>query len=236
MHVTSATFDDHVCVQAVDENGDRHKWRAKELVDATGRDTFLASRLGLKKKNPKHGSATIFGHFKNAGRLAGRDAGNIGILWFEHGWFWMIPLKDGLMSIGTACSPEYLKTRGAIQPADFACETRSSPARGVLQVIIPISRHNLYGDRWLTVGGAIAFVAPVFSSSVYLAMNSESLGAEVVDARLRGLGQAPQRARRYKRTVTRGLPRFSWFIYSFTSPPMQRLFMGPKTRFACRRR
>ncbi len=97
-----------------------------------------------------------------------------------------------------------------------------------------ISAH-LYGNRWLMVGDAIAFVVPVFSSGVYLAMNSESLGAEVVDAQLRGLGQAPQRARRYERTVTRGLPRFSWFIYSFTSPPMQRLFMGPKTRFACRR-
>jgi hypothetical protein len=50
-------------VQAVDEHGGRHKWCAKELVDATGHDTYLASRLGLKKKNPK-----------NVGRLAGRDA------------------------------------------------------------------------------------------------------------------------------------------------------------------
>ncbi len=150
MHVTSATFDDHVCVQAVDEHGGRHKWCAKELVDATGHDTFLASRLGLRKKNPKHDSATIFGHFKNAGRLAGRDAGNIGILWFEHGWFWMIPLKDGLMSVGTVCSPEYLKTRGAIQPVDFACETRSSPARsatGFLYLGTPVRQSLADGGR-----------------------------------------------------------------------------------------
>jgi flavin-dependent dehydrogenase len=81
------------------------------------------------------------------------------------------------------------------------------------------------------VGDAIAFVDPVFSSGVYLAMNGARLGAEVVDARLQGLGQVPQRARRYERTVTRGLPRCSWFIYSFTSPLVQRLFMGPKNPF-----
>lgn len=89
----------------------------------------------------------------------------------------------------------------------------------------------LYGDGWLLVGDAFAFVDPVFSSGVYLAMNSACLGAEVVDARLRDATVAPRLARAYERRVRRGLRVFSWFIYRFTSPPMHRLFMAPSNRF-----
>ncbi len=92
VRVTNVSFEDGVQVQAVDEHGNRQEWRAQQLVDATGRDTLLANRLGLKKKNPRHGSAAIFGHFKNVVRLSGRDEGIISVLWFEDGWFWMIPL------------------------------------------------------------------------------------------------------------------------------------------------
>jgi flavin-dependent dehydrogenase len=121
--VTAVSFNDGAQVMAVDEHGVRQESRARELVDATGHDTFLATRLGLKKKNPKHGSATIFGHFNNVVRLTGRDQGNIGILWFEHGWFWMVPLENGMMSVGAVCVPEYLKTRGTIKPGDFLWQT-----------------------------------------------------------------------------------------------------------------
>jgi flavin-dependent dehydrogenase len=245
VRVTSASFENGVHVQAVDEHGQRQAWRAKQLVDATGRDTFLASRLGLKKKNPKHGSAAIFGHFRNVVRLTGRDEGNISILWFEHGWFWMIPLKDGMMSVGAVCSPAYLKTRGTTSPADFLWQTielcpgvkaRMQKAELVGGEARATGNYSyratrLYGDGWLMVGDAFAFVDPVFSSGVYLAMNSARLGAEVVDARLRGLSNAPQLAKAYERKVNRGLRTFSWFIYRFTSPPMHRLFMGPRNTF-----
>lgn len=90
---------------------------------------------------------------------------------------------------------------------------------------------RLHGDGWLLVGDAFAFVDPVFSSGVYLAMNSASLGSDVVDARLRGLASAPRLAKIYERRITRGLRTLSWFIYRFTSPPMHRLFMGPKNTF-----
>ncbi|MGH8502684.1 MAG: NAD(P)/FAD-dependent oxidoreductase [Gammaproteobacteria bacterium] len=246
VRVSSVDFDrEGAQAQAVDDDGQRHTWRARQLVDATGRDTFLASRLGVKKKNPKHGSAAIFGHFSNVERLPGRDAGNISIFWFEHGWFWMIPLKDGMMSVGAVCAPAYLKTRGATDPADFlwrtidlcpgvkarmrAAELVGGEARATGNYSYRATR--LHGDNWLLVGDAFAFVDPVFSSGVYLAMNSASLGAEVVDARLRGLASAAWLASDYERRITRGLRTFSWFIYRFTSPPMHKLFMGPKNTF-----
>lgn len=73
-------------------------WRARFLVDASGRDTFVAGKLGLKDRNRRHASAAIYGHFTGAQRQAGRAEGNISIFWFDHGWIWFIPLADGVAS------------------------------------------------------------------------------------------------------------------------------------------
>lgn len=102
VRVTHVKFGNGASVQAKDEHGQSQHWQAQQVVDASGRYTFLATRFGSKQKNPRHASAAIFGHFKNAQRLSGRDAGNISICWFKHGWQWMIPLHDGIMSVGAA--------------------------------------------------------------------------------------------------------------------------------------
>src|SRR5215213_6231634 len=50
------------------EDGSEQTWRARFLVDASGRDTFLANRFRIKRRNARHASAAIFGHFINARR------------------------------------------------------------------------------------------------------------------------------------------------------------------------
>ena len=92
-------------------DGSRQEWRTRFLVDASGRDTFLGERLAIKRRNARHASAAIFGHFRNARRNPGAAEGNITIVWFEHGWFWFIPLKDGTTSVGAVCWPAYLASR-----------------------------------------------------------------------------------------------------------------------------
>jgi len=69
-----------------------YRIQARYVVDASGRDAFLAAKKKLRRKNDQHQSAAIFGHFRGAERRAGEDAGNISIYSFEHGWMWMIPL------------------------------------------------------------------------------------------------------------------------------------------------
>jgi flavin-dependent dehydrogenase len=78
------------------------------------------------------------------------------------------------------------------------------------------------------VGDAYAFVDPVFSSGVYLGMNSAEQAADVVDGTLR----EPARERRLQRAMEtrlrRGLRHFQWFIYRFTTPVMGQLFSHPR--------
>jgi 2-polyprenyl-6-methoxyphenol hydroxylase-like FAD-dependent oxidoreductase len=81
------------------------------------------------------------------------------------------------------------------------------------------------------LGDAFAFVDPVLSSGVLLAMHSAFVGADTVETCL----DRPQRARRalkaYDASVRRGIRVFSWFIYRVTTPSLRHLFMNPNNRF-----
>ena len=93
------------------QTGQAISFEAKFIVDASGRDTFLANKYKTKQKDKKHSSSAIFGHFDQATRLPGDKEGYISIFWFEHGWFWFIPLADGTTSVGAVCWPYYLHSR-----------------------------------------------------------------------------------------------------------------------------
>jgi flavin-dependent dehydrogenase len=229
-----------VLVSAQGDDGATRRWRAQFLVDASGRDTFLANRFGIKRRNVKHNSAALFGHFTGARRLPGREEGNISMFWFQHGWFWFIPLKDGTTSVGAVCWPYYLKTRKT-DPTTFFLDTialspgladrlRDAKLTGPTTATGNYSYYaeRMTGERYIMVGDAYAFIDPVFSSGVYLAMHAAFLGADVVDGILRDPRAAPRLNRSFERTVRRGLRMFSWMIYRMTSPAMRDLIMDPQ--------
>ncbi len=213
---------------------------ARYVVDASGRDAFLSTRLGLKERNHKHNSAAIFSHLKNAQRRQGRDEGNISLYWFEHGWFWMIPLADGAMSVGAVCLPDYLKTRRCGLDAFFWQTVQLCP--GVAErlqkaeLIQPVSgtgnysywSRRMWGDGYLLLGDAYAFIDPVFSSGIYLAMHNATLAVDAIDRCLREGRTATAALKRYESQVHKGMRVLSWFIYRFTTPAMHDLFMAPR--------
>jgi len=67
--------------------------------------------LQSQAAQPQAQQRSLYGHFKGAQRHAGKMEGNISIFWFEHGWFWFIPLADGATSVGAVTWPAFLKTR-----------------------------------------------------------------------------------------------------------------------------
>jgi flavin-dependent dehydrogenase len=239
--VESVDFDaDGVSAIARRADGSTLPIRARYLVDASGRDTFLGGRMGLKGKSGKHQSAALFAHFSGVQRRPGEDAGNISVIRFAHGWVWMIPLRDDVTSIGAVCWPEYLKTRRG-KSEEFLIETlREIPdvwSRMADAKVVGNSHVTgnysytctaMSGPRWLMVGDAYAFVDPIFSSGVYLAMNSATLAADVVDGALREPSRERALQRAYEARVRRGLRQFQWFIYRFTSPAMTQLFANPR--------
>jgi hypothetical protein len=88
-----------------------------------------------------------------------------------------------------------------------------------------------HGANWLLLGDAYAFIDPVFSSGVMLAMQSAFAGAAAADACLRHPDQAAAALQEFDRALKHGPKEFSWFIYRITSPTMRELFMAPRNIF-----
>jgi flavin-dependent dehydrogenase len=243
--VTDVDFSDpdQPRITARDENGEIRAWKAAFVVDASGRDTLLAGKLGVKEKNPRNSSAAIFGHFTGARRLPGKLEGNITIVWFDHGWFWFIPLSDGTTSIGAVCPADFLKNRGTDLKSFFQNIIATCPEiadrlkNATLQGEVTATGNYSYGAKttsgqnFLMVGDACAFIDPVFSTGVYLAMTTAFRGAEAVDACLSAPAKAKTALKKYDSAARKSLKTFTWFIYRIREPAMRNLFMSPRNIF-----
>ncbi|MBC8057779.1 MAG: tryptophan 7-halogenase [Rhizobiales bacterium] len=219
-------------------------WRARFVIDASGRDTLLGNKLKIKEKNPKHNSSALFGHFTNAERLPGKKEGNISLFWFAHGWFWFIPLADGTTSVGAVCWPYYLKSRTKPLREFFADTIALAPPlqqrlKGATLVDDAVHATGNYsymsthatGERYLMLGDAYTFIDPMFSTGVYLAMHSAFEGAGLVATALdRPAEYAAQRAA-FEKMMRKGPKEYSWFIFRVTNPAIRELFMHPANPF-----
>ncbi len=239
-------FDAHgATVQVVAPGEVSQRWRTQYVVDASGRDTLLSSQMRIKHKHPSHASAAMFGHFRHAQRLDGRLEGNISIFWFEHGWFWFIPLSDGTTSIGAVCWPYYLKTRQGRSLRAFFMDTiamcpqlaeRLQAAELVDDQVHATGNYaytsdHCCGDRYVMLGDAYAFIDPVFSSGVYLAMKSAFAAVPLIEATLDHPQNAAAQRLKYERTLKHGPREFSWFIFRVTNPTLREFFMSPQNPF-----
>lgn len=226
-------------VRAVGSDGEQ-VYRPRYVVDASGRDTLLGSRMKLKRKSAHHQSAAIFSHYRGVARRPGDDAGNITVQRFDHGWFWLIPLADDVMSVGAVCSPDYLKTRRGdrdefLHRTLVSVPTVAARMQGATRVgPVHVTGNYSYacrrtcGPGWTMVGDAATFIDPVFSSGVFLAMDGAEQAAAVVDGALRDPRSERRLQRAMLRRQRRGLGHFSWFIHRFTTPVMRELFADPR--------
>jgi hypothetical protein len=181
-----------VRVHAEHDDGRSESWTADYVVDASGRDTFLGNRLQAKRRNKKHNSAALYAHFTGARRECGKREGNVTIYWFDHGWFWFIPLADGATSIGAVVWPHYMKTpRTSVREFFIATIALCPPLAERLSGATLVSEveatgnysyacDRSHGANYLLVGDAYSFVDPVFSSGVMLAMNSAVAAADAI--------------------------------------------------------
>lgn len=226
-------------VHAQHDDGRGVDWHARFVVDASGRDTLLGRQLDVKRRDPRHSSSALYAHFTGAKRHAGQDEGNITIFWFAHGWFWLIPLTGGVTSIGAVVWPYYLKSRSKPLEQFFLDTVAMSPALAErlsdaeLSSVVEATGNFSYscgrthGPNHILIGDAFAFIDPVFSSGVMLAMQGGFAGAETVNTCLREPARAASALADFDKLVRRGPTKFSWFIYRVTNPVMRDMFMAP---------
>ena len=229
-----------VTAQAEHDDGRQEAFHADIIIDASGRDTLLGNRLNIKRRSKKHNSAALYAHFRGVPRPSDQSAGNIGIYWFDHGWFWVIPLADGATSVGAVIWPSYMKTRDTSTREFFlrtialcpplAARLKDATLCSEVEATgnYSYSCTHCHGERYFLIGDAYTFVDPVFSSGVMLAMVNAFAAADAIHA----IKTRPENARaalkKFERSLRHGPKHFSWFIYRVTNPTMREMFLGPK--------
>ena len=241
--VTFLPKDQGAQVHAELDDGSQRDFHARFVVDASGRDTFLGNRFRTKKRNPRHAASSLYAHFRGVKRHEGRAEGNISIFWFKHGWFWLIPLADGVTSVGAVVWPYYMKTRDKPAGAFFQDTLAQCPAlmsrlaQAELVTEVEATGNFTYngsrscGPGYLLLGDAFCFIDPVFSSGVLLAMHGGFLAADAIATCLNSPQEAASALRRYDQKLRQGPRELSWFIYRINQPSMRDLFMDPSNVF-----
>ena len=205
--------------------------RAKVVIDATGRDTLLASKFGWKRRDADLNKIAIFTYFKGAKRDPGLDEGATTVAYIpEKGWFWYIPLPNDVVSVGVVAEPAYLYRDTRDPAAIFWREAEDcvwitdhitqGNCLGPVRVTGEFSYRatRTAGDGFCLVGDAFAFLDPVFSSGVFLALKSGEMAADAIHQALEQTGRVTAAAfTNYERDLHWALKQFRQLVLAFYS-------------------
>ena len=228
--VVDVLFDGDRAVGVTIQNADgRRDIHAKVVVDASGQNGILQNRFDLRVWDPILDKSAVWTYWKGAYRDTGKNEGATMVLQTadKHGWFWYIPLHGNTVSVGVvAPSNQLLKGRGTPEQI-YTEEVEKCP--GVQQRIGAATRVTGYfvtkdysysakqaaGDGWVLIGDAYAFLDPLYSSGVLLALKSGELAADAVaDGLAKGDVSAAQLAR-WRPTFDEGVNRMRRLVCEY---------------------
>jgi flavin-dependent dehydrogenase len=174
-----------------EEIGEVVEFRAPITLDCTGKESFTAVRNGWRIKDPYLNKVAVWTYYKGSKREPGLDEGQTAVAYVpEKGWFWHIPQHNDMVSVGVVAEGKYL-TRDGVRDRSRSSNARSnrtsgsrttSPvgaARADIHVTSEYSYHSRHCgcEGLLLVGDAFAFLDPVFSSGLMLALKSGVMAA-----------------------------------------------------------
>jgi len=219
-------------VQVKNADGSTESLTARLTIDATGKEAFTSNRLGWRLPDPKLNKVAVWTYYEGAVRQSGQDEGTTTIAAIpEKGWFWHIPQHDDRISIGLVAEGKYLSRDGVRDPkAMMDREIENNPWMrehlatgrqvGEYWLTSEYSRHSKHGAApgLLLVGDAFAFLDPVFSSGVMLALKSGVLAADAVHEALEADDLSPHRFTAYAAAIRTSVENMRKLVYAFYDP------------------
>ena len=168
------------------------------VLDGSGRDALYLRKTSSRKRDPELNKIAIWTLFKGAKRDPGLDEGSTTVAYLDgKGWFWNIPMADDIVSSGIVAERDYLY-RDTRDPKEiYEREIKNNP-----WIEDHLASGEQFGEYWVTgeysyrgehcatdgcvlIGDAFAFLDPVFSSGVFLALKSAELAADATDIALK---------------------------------------------------
>jgi len=192
---------DGVTVQVRNEGGVERQITARFALDASGFGRVLARLLSLDRPADFPVRKAVFCHVRDNISDATFDRDKILISVNPDNssvWYWLIPLADGLSSIGAVGPVADLAGAGAdSQTQLFNLVDEAERMSGLLanaEQIRPAgtisgyacSVERLFGPSFAMLGNAAEFLDPVFSSGVTIALKSAVLAGQLLDRKFHG--------------------------------------------------
>ena len=237
--------DGNVSLLVENKLGERKKVNARFLVDASGQGSFLAKKLGTKTPYKDLDRTAFFSHWLNTNYDEALNQGLIKIIYLgglKKGWIWVIPVGRNHLSIGVTLANAYVRETKAqliangssnwqkdlyVQELSYALalkpilENANMEHETLVLGDYSYFTEKKYGTNWAMVGDAGAFLDPIFSSGIYVAMETADKVAQCVHTSLTvGVDAAQKQFKETHEILTGGYDLIEKFVRLFYSPDL----------------
>jgi flavin-dependent dehydrogenase len=239
VQVTDLGFDsDGVTVHTADS-----RFRARYLIDCSGRNSLIGSRFKLRQNYPHLRKFSLFAHFEGVDREPGIDGTLTKMIRCQDRWIWMIPINAKKTSVGVVLDAETFKRMKLKPEIAYTQILQENPqvmrqmsrARRITEVHaagdFSFRNKRFTGDRWVLAGDAAGFIDPVWSSGVFIAVLSGEKAADMLDRTLRQPQRRAAEFARYERHLGRVLDLYLKFVTAWYTQEFAEVFFNPKQFF-----
>lgn len=204
--------------------------RAPWTIDASGRDGFVRTLRGWRNREADLERIAYWTYYEGVEVDEATAHATTVVQVPEDGWFWFFPLGDGRLSVGVVARPEVLHKHGkdrqvvwdaVVQLNPWLAERLAGGRRvSPIDVTSDYSYRSTFAadDGVVLTGDAFAFLDPVFSSGVFLAIRTgEEAARGVLGALEAGRTDAAVFAP-YGEWVCQGIEAMRSLVFSFYDP------------------
>jgi flavin-dependent dehydrogenase len=208
------------------------EYRAPITLDCTGKEAFTAVRNNWRVKDPYLNKIAVWTYYQGAKRDEGIDEGATTVAYVpEKGWFWYIPQHNDMVSVGVVAEGKYL-TRGGVKAPEEIFKREIEQNQWIKQHLARGRQTGQYflaseytqhakhcgTEGLLLVGDAFAFLDPVFSSGVMLALKSGVMAADAVHEAVTTKDFSPEQFAEYGTFIRQGVENMRKLVYAFYNP------------------
>jgi flavin-dependent dehydrogenase len=201
-------------------------------LDCTGKEAFSTVRQNWRVKDPFLNKVAVWTYYEGAKRDSGIDEGTTTVAIIpEKGWFWYIPQHNNRVSVGVVAEGKYLSRGGITSPEqmfnrevennlwikEFLSQGKQTGQHFITNEYSFHSRH-CGCEGLLLVGDSFAFLDPVFSSGLMLALKCGVMAGDAVHEALLSKDFSPGRFAPYATAIRQGLENMRKLVYAFYDP------------------
>ena len=213
------------------KDGQEIEFEAEMFLDCTGRDAISMHKNRWRVGDPNLKKMALWTYYKGAKRDPGVDEGATTVAYLpDNGWFWYLPLSNDMVSVGVVAEKDYLfsGTKDLAEIFDREVENNLwikdhlSIGERVedYRVTSEFSYRSKYcaEDKLLLVGDAFAFLDPVFSSGLFLALYSGVLAGDAVVEAFKKKDLSASQFNEYSNDFRKGIEAMRSLVYAFYNP------------------